>query len=437
MKYYIKIFLLSVAIAIINILIYAYLLQFQIVHNSSYIPQEAGVIFLIVVALPVQFLILLLIGFIFKRNQLAIAITSVLFIVVCFYQLWSTSVVERRNFDNEQVYNRTEKYDYEQGISTPEGYPIKLLPGSEFTIAVRGYRGQYTYLETDKVYSEQWGNGDCTFKSSDAGGVALPDGLKLSWYSFLENKYYYELNTKLDKTKISDYFKKGYRYDYSGRLNKISQTTYDKLIVGIAPAGDVVLWISSFNDTKELEIFKAKEINLKKIHKDDVVNEKERKEVLNDTCTCENDIQFRKIVNNNKSIPFGVWANKYRKKFNWKIVVNNFGQTKTGLSIDFFNGEESLLYNEEITKMNCQKQSLPDNLMFTFIKNEKKYKAYLLFNENEIFSHFEKLTQNNLNEPIEIVLNISSNLKQTTIKLHSKDRTLNFEKMKDVDIYAD
>jgi hypothetical protein len=81
---------------------------------------------------------------------------------------------------------------------------------------------------------------------------------------------------------------------------------------------------------------------------------------------------------------------------------------------------------------------LPDYLIFTFfIKNKKKYEAYLEFDENEIFSHFEKLTQNNLNEPIEIVLNISSNLNQTTIKLHSKDRTLNFEKMKDVQIYAD
>lgn len=87
--------------------------------------------------------------------------------------------------------------------------------------------------------------------------------------------------------------------------------------------------------------------------------------------------------------------------------------------------------------MKYQKQILPNDLMFTFIKNQKRYKAYLKFDENEIFSHFEKLTQNNLNEQIEIVLNISSNLKQTTIKLHSKDRTLNFEKMKDVDVYAD
>jgi hypothetical protein len=355
MKYYFKIFLLSVAIGIINILVFSFLLQFQIVHNSGWVPQEVFIVVLILLAIPVQFFILLLIGLIFKRNQLAITITTGLFIVVWFFFHRAVSREGRQRFNNEQVYNRTEKYYYLQGISTPEGYPIKLLTGSEFTIAVEGDRTPFTLLETDKVYSEQWGIGDCAFKSSDDAKIVLPDSLKLYWYSFLENKYY-GLSTKLDKAKISDYFKRGYRLDRSGKLNKIMQVSYSQLIAGVAPGGDVVLWISSFNDTKELEIFKAKEISLKEIYKDQVVDEEERKKVLNDTCTCKDDIQFRKIVNNNKPIPFGIWANKYRKKINWKIAVNNFGQTKSEMNFNFFNGEEGLLYNEEITKMKYQKQ---------------------------------------------------------------------------------
>lgn len=433
MKYYLKIFLLAVVIGIINILTYLYLLQFQIVHNSSYLPEEVVVVFIILILIPVQFLILLLIGFIFKRNQLAITITSGLFIVVCFFMLWGMprSVEGREVYENEMIYNRTEKYDYEQGISTPKGYPIKLLSRSEFTIAVKADRTPYTLLETDKVYSERWGIGDCTFKSSDDPKIALPDRLKLRWYSFLENKYY-ELDTKLDKDKISRYFKKGYNFDRSGDLNQITQANYDQLIAGIAPGGDVVLWISSFNNTKELEIFKAKEI----IYDNEIVDIEERKEVLNDTCTDKNNLQFREIVKNMKPISFGIWVKKYRKKFNWKIVINDFGQTKSELHFDFFNGEEDLLYNQEITKMKYKKQTLPDDLLLVFIKNKKTHKAYLKFDEDEIFNHFEKLTQNNLNEPIEMVLNISSDLNQTTIKLHSKERTMNFEKMKEVEIYA-
>lgn len=436
MKYYFKIFLLSAGIGIINILLFLFLLQFQIVHNSSYIPQEAFIIFLLLLAIPVQFLILLLVAFIFKRNQLAIIIASILMVVVCIFMLWDTSAQERQTYNNEQVYHSTEKYDYQQGISTPEGYPIKLLSESEFTIAVKGDRTPYTLLETNKVYSINWGNGDTTFKSSDGPDIVLPDRLELFWYSFLENKYY-RLSTKLNKTQISQYFKKGYKWDYSGNLDKIATRNYRELIAGIAPGGDVVLWISGPGNTKELEVFKADLIDMKEREVYNLVKEDEIKKVLSDTCTCKDNVQFRKIVHNGKPVPTGIWGNKYRKKYDWKVAINNLDQTKAKLDISFFNGEEYELFNEEVAKMKYTQQVVPEYLIYTFIKNKKKYKAFLQFDENEIFSHFEKLTSNNSNESLDIVLNISADLKQTTIQLQSKNKTLNFEKMKDVDVYAD
>lgn len=436
MKYYFKIFLLSAGNGIINILLFLFLLQFQIVHNSSYIPQEAFIIFLLLLAIPVQFLILLLVAVIFKRNQLVIIIASILMVVVCIFMLWDTSAQERQTYNNEQVYHSTEKYDYQQGISTPEGYPIKLLSESEFTIAVKGDRTPYTLLETNKVYSINWGNGDTTFKSSDGPDIVLPDRLELFWYSFLENKYY-RLSTKLNKTQISQYFKKGYKWDYSGNLDKIATRNYRELIAGIAPGGDVVLWISGPDNTKELEVFKADLIDMKEREVYNLVKEDEIKKVLSDTCTCKGNVQFRKIVNNGKPVPTGIWGNKYRKKYDWKVAINNLDQTKAKLDISFFNGEEYELFNEEVAKMKYTQQVVPDYLIYTFIKNKKKYKAFLQFDENEIFSHFEKLTSNNSNESLDIVLNISPDLKQTTIQLQSKNKTLNFEKMKDVDVYAD
>ncbi|MFB9079996.1 DUF2931 family protein [Flavobacterium procerum] len=436
MKYYFKLFLLSIGIGIINVLLFLFLLQFQIVHNSSYVPQELFIIFLILLAIIPQTALLFVVAFISKKNQLAITICSGLLIVACFLVLWNTSDEERQTFNNEQVFRNTEKYDYMQGISTPEGYPIKLLSESRFTLAVTADRTPYTLLETGKVYSINWGNGDTTFKSSDGPDIVVPDSLKLSWYSFLENKYY-RLNTKLDKNKISRYFKTQYKRDISGNLDRIIIADYQRLIAGIAPGGDVVLWISGVNNTKELEVFKADSINVTKIRDYDVVKADEMKKVLTDTCTCENDVQFRKIVNNGKPIPYGIWANKYRKKYNWKAEINSFGQTKSALDISFFNGEEYELFNEEVLKMTYQKQVVPNYLIYTFIKDNKTYKAFLQFDEEEIFSHFEKLASNNSNELLDIVLNISSDLNQTTIQLRSKDKALDFEKMKTVKIRAD
>lgn len=436
MKYYFKLFLLSIAVGIINVLLYLFLLQFQIVRNSSYIPEEVFVIFLILAAIIPQTILLFFIAFISKKNQLAITFTSGLLITGCLFILWNTSVEERKAFNNEQVYNHTEKYDYSQGISTPEGYPIKLLSGSEFTIAIRGYRTPATLLENGKVYSEQWGIGKTTFKTSDDTDIVLPDRLELFWYSFLENKYY-RLSTKLNKAQISQYFKKGYNWDYSGNFDRISSSNYQDLIAGIAPGGDVVLWISGRHNTKELEIFKATIVNMTKNEDYNLVKEDEIKQVLNDTCTCKDNVQFRKIVNNDKPIPFGIWANKYRKKYNWKAKINSLGQTKSALEISFFNGERYELFNEEVIKMKYQKQVVPDYLFYTFIKNQKKYKVFLKFDEEEIFDHFEKLTSNNSNESIDLVLNININLNQASIQLRSKDLTLNFEKMDKIKVYTD
>ncbi|KFF05762.1 DUF2931 family protein [Flavobacterium reichenbachii] len=438
MKYYFKIFLLSIGIGIINTILFLFSLQFQIIEHSSYIPGEAITALKILAAIIPQTIILFIVAFISKKDQLAIAITSGILIVTCFILNWDTDTAAegRRKFNKEQIFISTEKYDYQQGISTPEGYPIKLLSRSEFTIAIEGQNTPATLLETNKVYSETWGNGDTTFKSSDAADIVLPDRLELFWYSFLENKYY-TLSTKLNKTQISQYFKKGYKVDRSGNLDKISSTNYQELIVGIAPGGDVVLWISGPYNTKELEVFKADLIDEKDKDVYTIVEKDEIKKVLSDTCTCKNNIQYRQIVNNGKPIPIGIWTNKYRKKYNWKAAINSVGQTKSEMGFRFFNGERYELFNEEIAKMKYQKEVLPYYLSYKFIKNKKRYEVHLEFDEDEIFSHFEKLAPNNSNELIDIVLNINSNLNQVTIQLHSKDRTLNFEKMKSVEIYAD
>ncbi|SKB60354.1 Protein of unknown function [Sphingobacterium nematocida] len=434
MKYYLKIFLLSVAIGIVDILIYLFFLQFQIIHNSSYVPQELFVIVLILSAIPIHFVILFLVSFLFKRNRKALKITSALLILICIFALWGTSGEERARYSNEMAYAKTEKYNYQQGIATPEGYPIQLLSESRFAISVKGDRNPVTLLETGKVYSNQWGVGQSTFKSSDDGDIVLPDSLNLYWYSFLEDKYY-ALNTAVDKAMLSNFFKKGFRHDINGTLEETIQGKYDELIAGIAPGGDVVLWISSFNDTREIAVFKAEEINRTTLKDYDVVREDVRKEVLNDTCSCEDNRQFRRIVNHNSPIPFGIWTGKYRSKFNWKVEITDFGQTKMGLKFGFFNGERYQLFNEAIIQQTLEQRPLPEYLLLTFFKDGKKYNAYLEFDEQELYNTF-KLLAYDPNESLILRVSISSDLKQTSVTLQAKGKSLSLENMKAVEIYA-
>lgn len=434
MKYYLKLFLLSTAIGFINILLFLYLLQFKTIHNSSYISVELGIIFLILLSILLQFLILLVISFLFKRNLIALVTTSVLFIVICSVILFMTYSDDTEQFRSNKNFKPTESYDYLQGISTPEGYPIKLLIGSGFNIPADQDRKSNYFLESNKVYSSEWGVGNTTFISYNRSHAA-PSSLRLYWYSYLENKYYL-LNTNIDSSKISNSFKKGFKRDVKGTLtNKESIiANYNALITGIAPGGDVVLWMSGSVANTEIGFYKANEINSKEIKDYDIVTDNERKTVLNDTCACIDRSQFRKIVNEGKPIPFGIWTNKYRKKFNWKLTINDFGQTKSALNFYFFNGENYALYNEDVIRLNYQNQVLPSLIKFTFIKDKLKYVVFIEFDENEIFNNFEKLTKINKDEPIDVVLNIASDLKQAKIELKSKDKTLYFEALKKLKI---
>ena len=55
MKYYFKLFLLSAGVGAVNILIFIFLLQFQILHNSGYVPQELVTVGIILIAIRIQF----------------------------------------------------------------------------------------------------------------------------------------------------------------------------------------------------------------------------------------------------------------------------------------------------------------------------------------------------------------------------------------------
>lgn len=409
--------------------------QNSIFYNSSYVPRELGFVFLIVIAIPIQFLMLLLVGLVFARNQTALYITSGLFILTSSLLLWSATAKERAAFENRKVYDPTGLFNYEQGISTPEGYPIKLLEESNFSLATKGARNPDPLLEADKVYSTEWGQANTTFKSEFSGGVAVPNSLNLYWYSYLENKYY-ELNTTIDQEKISAYFDKGFVRDKKGKLTRAESYIgkYSQLFAGIAPGGEVVLWIGGVNQTDEIEVFKADEIGVSKIERKDVVTDEARKLVLTDTCECKDNSQFRKIVHNDKKIPFGIWTDKYRKKSIWKIKVNNFEQGKSAYNLSFFNGEDFMIYNEDIPKLTYQKLEIPNYIIYTFIKNEKKYKAFIQFEEDEIFSHFKKLQENDKEEPLDLVLNINSDLNEISVQLVSKAKTLHFKNLKTSEI---
>lgn len=106
-----------------------------------------------------------------------------------------------------------------------------------------------------------------------------------------------------------------------------------------------------------------------------------------------------------------------------------------GLKFGFFNGERYQLFNEEIIQQTLEQRPLPEYLLLTFFKDGKKYNAYLEFDEQELYNTF-KLLAYDPDESLILRVSIRADLKQTSVTLQAKDKSLSLEKMKAVEIYT-
>lgn len=154
-----------------------------------------------------------------------------------------------------------EKFEWSATLSAPSEYPIKVLSG---------YIMSDTYSQglNWSVINQGWGNGSGTIASS--GKKNLPDSLLLLWLSVAEKKFY-RGEFELPREKILHYMNEGFMATHYDSQRK---ETYNTFVVGLAPEGRVVVWLSD-GGRRQVEIarFRAGEetgINPEFVPKDDL-----------------------------------------------------------------------------------------------------------------------------------------------------------------------
>ncbi|HAE68606.1 MULTISPECIES: DUF2931 family protein [Sphingobacterium] len=153
---------------------------------------------------------------------------------------FSTTIREFNDLREERLTQedniREGRYKWFCAMSNPAAYPVQLYSGRFIFPKDEDY--EFTFSEGNIVnYNAVWGQaGGGTYEQV----MSLPKALDVTWYSFAEDVFY-RMNGPIDYSKLRRLFSTPYQE--KGAI-KTNDEHYNKIILGFAPGGVLVVWAS-------------------------------------------------------------------------------------------------------------------------------------------------------------------------------------------------
>lgn len=273
-----------------------------------------------------------------------------------------------------------EKFKWTGTLSAPKEYQMQVYYG---LLIADDY--QYPFTDIWGNISNGWGNEGGSGGTSDKM-ADLPHTLEFTWYSLVENKFYAG-HWDLDKEKIKKLFNEGFSEPY---FDSFKKGTYHTFVIGLAPKGRLVVWLSGGGHQVEIGSFQGKEI---KISREEAYDKFKyafepgyREEMLKDKSHggLTDDLVFKII--SEKGHPDPKIYDDYREKFNWspKMILPE-GSTLQRVGINMANGEKELTLENNAGKPLAQSQRAIPYLFYLMWKdkNGRKYNSQIVFTGNK------------------------------------------------------
>ena len=288
------------------------------------------------------------------------------------------------------------QYDWGVAVNTPIGYPIR------FYAAMVGGTPIVRELYTKKEEPD-WGN---AFGYESTSMDKLPKNVDMVWLSYKEDCFY-RLKTAIDYEKIEKLFREGFDERFSN--GKMNHTTYNTVVVGIAPGGVVVLWVGKgYFPIKEIGRYQAEKIELREPegldnHQRLIFSKKDREEVLNSNTIIPED--FRE-ANKDKPIPFGLWDSYRDHQYQWYPTFEIPNGKMGDVHYQYWNGEGSFFFFTDFITLkehkdvfapkelyhDIRKLPLFKEIRFTYKAEDGiKYGGVLQFDWEDILATYKKV----------------------------------------------
>ena len=262
-------------------------------------------------------------------------IKTILFITFILIALWLTGCWGyKAKQDKNNKANAQPEYDWGVAVNTPIGYPIRFYAARVGSTPI--ISELYSITE-----EPDWGN---AFGYESTSMDKLPKSVDMVWFSYKEDCFY-RLKTAIDYEKIAKLFKNGYKVRVPN--GEVRHTTYNTIVVGIAPGGVVVLWAGrGYLKITEIGRYQADKIELREPegldnHQRLIFSKKDREEVLNSNTIIPED--FRE-ANKNKPIPFGLWDSYRDNQYQWYPTFEIPNGRIGDVDYQYWNGEADTFF---------------------------------------------------------------------------------------------
>lgn len=297
-----------------------------------------------------------------------------------------------------------EKYKWQASESAPKNFPMKIVSGTLTTIT-----NDLIYIPANSKIHLGWG---LAISSHIVGDVlkSLPVKLQITFFSYTEN-IFYKGEFDLPYDKILALFKTGY---YSQNID--ADTTYTRIVTGVAPGGNVSVWLVGPNKTTQVFFGTAVKVDIDwRVINDNPNYSREEYVRLG----VEEALSYEALHTlHDYGVPIKKWL-IYQQKYLWnpKIIGMEL-RDKFINTVTYFNGELDYIYYPIKTESNKAKRAVPKDIRFVWKETNEQNTLYeIFFDESEIFDVFEKLNGSNDILELEIKLIKDNNQKKLSVAL--------------------
>nr|WP_314992308.1 DUF2931 family protein [uncultured Capnocytophaga sp.] len=230
--------------------------------------------------------------------------------------------------------------EYEWGISVnaPIGYPIHVYAG----------RVGPQYITSDLWCSTEEPDWGSAYVNEGNDPNELPKDIDIVWFSFIENCFY-NLQASLDYEKIEKLFKEG--FEQRIRYGELHHTTYNGLVVGLAPGGTVVVWVGKgYSPITEVGRFQTSQIYLTETSDMDsherLIFDKEYRKSL---ATAPNIVPLEvQKANEGKPIPYNLWDRYAETQYRWYPTFEIPDGKMGDVFFQYWNGEANTIFYTDL-----------------------------------------------------------------------------------------
>ena len=292
--------------------------------------------------------------------------------------------------------NRDSKGDYYYTTSLNSFPDYKTQNAGSHFVAGKETVG-FLVMENSEIWPivTGWGRSDDHFP--------IPEKLYVAYYALQEDKFYEGLFV-MPSEKIKEELDKMWRaYPTKSQYTRSHFDRFKDLIVGVAPEGDIVVWLGSGSQTVEIGRYKAAVTD--KINWSHFV----RMNGMAPDNTKENYLRTTK----REAIPIPIGKlEKLERRYNWKTMIERENENENlivinpnKLRISYFNGELETLYSLFVEKNQYKLRAVPKKIIFEFYLGDKEFGGGFDLKEQDILTAFKEVSKSG-SKSLEIVIQL-------------------------------